>query len=401
MKQARELVDSYPHRYMVCEAPGDPDRAAGNNACRSAFAFNLHSTLMHAAWGTGRAPEIAAFLTAHPMGGLATMLSNHDGFAGERPYTYFNGDETRARLAAAALLTLPGTPFLYYGEEVGMANNSSYAGSDWRLRVPMSWTADAATAGFTTGVPFRTPADNVATHNVAVEQPDAGSLLNVYKRLLNLRKEDPALSMGLYQALPVNDPSGNVLAFLRRYGNQATLVVLNYGSSAASLSLELGGSFAGATFQNRFPESTGTLTADAQGVVVLDAPAQSALISQTTAGANEPYLGATLFIRGDMNDWGATQAMTFAAGLYRGSLHLTARTAPYLFKIADASWGPYNFGAIGAQTVTLGRPLQLEQTAWNNGGVGHDLLLTVSQDGDYSLTLDARDPLNPRLTVTR
>jgi hypothetical protein len=47
------------------------------------------------------------------------------------------------------------------------------------------------------------------------------------------------------------------------------------------------------------------------------------------------------------------------------------------------------------------RPLRLEQTAWNNGGVGHDLLLTVSQDGDCSLTLDARDPLNPRLTVTR
>jgi hypothetical protein len=356
--------------------------------------------LRQAALGTGEAPEIAAFPTAHPMGALATILSNHDGFAGERPYTFFSGDETRAGLAAATLLTLPGTPFLYYGEEVGMSNNSSYSGSDWRLRVPMSWTADAATAGFTTGVPFRRPADNVATHNVALEQPDAGSLLNFYKRLLNLRKEDPALSMGLYQALTVSDP--NVLAFLRRYSHQATLVVLNYGSSAASLSLELGGTFAGATLQSRFPESTGTFTADAQGVVALNVPPQSALVSQTTAGVNEPYLGATLFIRGDMNDWGATQAMTFVgAGLYRGSLHLTARTAPYLFKIADAAWGPYNFGAIGAQAVTPGRPLQLEQTAWNNGGVGHDLLLTVSQDGDYSVTLDARDPLNPRLTVTR
>jgi hypothetical protein len=109
-----------------------------------------------------------------------------------------------------------------------MSNNSSYSGSDWRLRVPKSWTADAATAGFTTGVPFRRPADNVATHNVALEQPDAGSLLNF----------------------------------------------------------------------SRSPMRPGA---------------------------------------------------------------------------------PYNFGAIGAQTVTLGRPLQLEQTAWNNGGVGHDLLLTVSR----------------------
>jgi glycosidase len=222
MKQARELVDTYPHRYVVCEAPGEPDRAAGTNACRSAFAFNLNHTLKQAAQGTGQAPAVAAFPTAHPVGGLATMLSNHDAFAGDRPYTFFKGDEAQARLAAATLLTLPGTPFLYYGEEVGMSNNSSYSGSDWRLRVPMSWTADVATAGFTTGVPFRRLADNAATHNVALEQPNPGSLLNVYKRLLNLRKADPALSLGLYQALAVNDPNGNSLAFLRRYGNQAT-----------------------------------------------------------------------------------------------------------------------------------------------------------------------------------
>ena len=80
---------------------------------------------------------------------------------------------------------------------------------------------------------------------------------------------------------------------------------------------------------------------------------------------------------------------------------LTARATPYLFKIADANWASYNFGAIGAQAVTPGVPVRLEQTGWNNGSVGHDLLLTVSQDGDYTLTLDAADPLNPRLTVTR
>src|SRR5205814_3220090 len=134
---------------------------------RSAFAFNLNYTLKSAAKGSGAADILAGFPLGHPIASLATLLSNHDPFAGDRPYTEFKGNEQQYKLAAATMLTLPGIPFIYYGEEVGMSNNAAYGAQtynqDWKLRTPMSWTADGITAGFTTGVPFRKPADNVAT----------------------------------------------------------------------------------------------------------------------------------------------------------------------------------------------------------------------------------------------
>lgn len=402
MKQMRDLCDEYPNRYMVCEAPGAPDAAAVSASCRSAFAFNLSSTLKQAAKGVGAADAIAGFPYSHPMASLATLLSNHDSFAGDRPYTEFNGNEQQYKLAAATQLTLPGIPFIYYGEEVGMSNTTAYGDQDAKLRTPMSWSADATTAGFTTGTPFRKPADNIATHNVAVEQGKPGSLLAFYKTLINLRKSDPALSMGLYQMIPVGTSTGNQLAFVRRYGEKATLVVINYENTAVSLSLSLGQDFAGATFDRVYPEGPGSASADAQGTLVASTPAAGILIYRTSVGVNEPYLGAELFVRGDMNDWSATDRLSYLqANTYQASINLKARAEPYLFKIADAGWTYYNFGPIQGETVTPGKPLQLEQTGWNNGGVGHDLKLAVTQDGSYLIKLDARDPLNPKLTVTR
>jgi alpha-amylase len=402
MKQMRDLLDQYPNRYMVCEAPGDPDAAAINSSCRSAFAFNFSSSLKNAAKGSGAADSIAGFPYSHPTASLATLLSNHDSFAGNRPYTEFNGNEQHYKLAAAAMLTLPGIPFIYYGEEVGMSNSTAYSSQDWNLRTPMSWTADAATAGFTTGTPFRKPTNNIATHNVAVEQGEPGSLLTFYTTLINLRKSDPALSMGLYQVVPVDTMTGNPLAFVRRYGSQATLVVLNYANTATSLSLSLGQDFASATFDGVYPAGSGGASADTQGKLVVSAPALGVLIYRTRAGVNEPYLGAELFVRGEMNGWGATDRLSYLQeSTYQASINLKAKADPYLFKIADSGWANYNFGGIHGETVTPGKPVQLEQTGWQSGGVGHDLKLAVTQDGTYLITLDARDPLNPKLTVRR
>jgi glycosidase len=89
------------------------------------------------------------------------MLSNHDSFAGERAYNQFGGNLAQYRLAAATYLLQPGTPFIYYGEEVGMAGGG-FAGGDPKLRTPMSWTASTANAGFTTGTPYRSLSANVA-----------------------------------------------------------------------------------------------------------------------------------------------------------------------------------------------------------------------------------------------
>ncbi|HSW27340.1 MAG TPA: alpha-amylase family glycosyl hydrolase, partial [Burkholderiaceae bacterium] len=87
-----------------------------------------------------------------PVARLGTFLANHDFFAGARLMRQFAGDEPSYRLAAATLLTLPGTPFIYYGEEIGMTGHKP----DERIRTPMRWDATEPAAGFSTAAPWQT-----------------------------------------------------------------------------------------------------------------------------------------------------------------------------------------------------------------------------------------------------
>ena len=81
------------------------------------------------------------------------MLSNHDSFAGDRVFDQLGGNLAQYKLAAATYLLQPGTPFIYYGEEVGMKRGSQ--SGDTGLRTSMSWTGNTANAGFSTGTPYR------------------------------------------------------------------------------------------------------------------------------------------------------------------------------------------------------------------------------------------------------
>jgi alpha-amylase len=168
------------------------------------------------------------------------------------------------RLATAMLLLLPGVPFIYYGEEIGMASASAY-GDDRRLRTPMSWTADAVRTGFTTGTPFRNLSDNVANNNAAAQQLDPNSLRSVYKALLNLRAARPSLRQGSYAVV---DQTGGLFAFVREQGTEQSLVALNTGNAAGSLQLR--GLTANARYSTVWPvgDSTG-ITASASGQATL------------------------------------------------------------------------------------------------------------------------------------
>ncbi|WP_374401942.1 alpha-amylase family glycosyl hydrolase [Niveibacterium sp.] len=243
------MLNGYQNRYMVCEAPVAPEKFGGSDACGSAFAFGHNYDIVSAAKGSSSAVAAVANYFSGAPANMAAMVSNHDAFAGDRLWTQVNGNLPQYRLAVATYMLQPGVPFIYYGEEIGMANNNGLSG-DWKLRTPMSWTADTTTAGFTTGKPFRAVSSNVATNNVAAQLGDANSLLSFYKALISMRKAHPSLAGGSYDNATAN---GWTMSFTRSTANETALVAINYGSSASSVTFS--GLPAGATVSAAWPVS--------------------------------------------------------------------------------------------------------------------------------------------------
>jgi alpha-amylase len=155
----------------------------------------------------------------------APFLTNHDQ---ERVMTTLDGDPARMRLAAVALLTLPGLPFVYYGEEIGMAG----AKPDERLRTPMQWSAEPG-AGFSTGTPWEALQGDWAQVNVAAQEDDPASLLTLYRQLIHLHSARPALATGSFTPLSA-EGHPSVAAFLRVAEGDAALVVINFGAEELS-----------------------------------------------------------------------------------------------------------------------------------------------------------------------
>ena len=173
---------------------------------------------------------------AYPRDTLATFLTNHDQ---NRLIDQLGGDPAAARLAAALLLTGPGVPFVYYGEEIGMSGRKP----DERIRTPMRWDATEPAAGFSTVEPWEPLSVDPAEVNVAGQAADPGSLRSLYRDLIRYRAATPALSRG--DLLPVESSDRDVVAYLRATGDdaRATLVVANMTDDAVpapALSLESG-----------------------------------------------------------------------------------------------------------------------------------------------------------------
>ena len=268
-RELQALVGSYRNRYMVCESPGNPLGFAASTACGSAFAFGHHENIVKAARGDSAAILAVAnyFRTAPPV--MATMVANHDLFAGDRLWNQLDGNAAQYRLAAATYLLAPGTPFIYYGEEIGMSSAANLAG-DARVRAPMSWSGDPRSAGFTSGTPFRPPAANAATHNVAVERTDPESLLNFYKAMLGLRNRLPSIARGSYEHPVV---VGSAVTYQRRLGSETTLVAINYGAVQAPI--EIGNLPPRSAWAAAFPGNASPVTADGAGNAHLDLGARS------------------------------------------------------------------------------------------------------------------------------
>ena len=190
------------------------------NAVNIAFEFDLASDIIRSVLRKNKRDITRAHergLRDYPLNQFAVFLTNHDQ---TRIATQLIGDVGANKVAATLLLTGPGVPFLYYGEEVGMAG----AKPDERLRTPMHWDA-TENAGFTTGTPWEPLAENHETTNVDIQTNDADSLLNHYRQLLHLRNGHEALRLG---ELQVVESSGNkVYAFLRYTDDETILVLIN------------------------------------------------------------------------------------------------------------------------------------------------------------------------------
>lgn len=247
LRDFRKLLDSYPGKTSVGEIytppPGDPFLAAsflgnGTDMLHMVFDFSLIFTL----W---RAPGYYKTLTGYyekiPADGWPCFfLSNHDIGRSIRRLLWEWSKYERAKLHAVLLATLKGTPFIYYGEEIGMENVTIpkthirdlygrllypfFRGRD-RARTPMQWS-DKPHAGFSKETPWLPVAGNYATVNVKKQQDDSNSILSIYKSLLALRKKEVALQKGDITFLGKGE--NNILAYSRVYGQEEIIVLLNF-----------------------------------------------------------------------------------------------------------------------------------------------------------------------------
>jgi alpha-glucosidase len=219
MQELRQIVSAYPDVVLIGEAaadtPGGPASFYGQGDDELHLVFDFR--LMKSPW---RADSFRQFLSRHvpsiPKGGWPTIVfSNHDQPRHIDRYGVGGDAEARARTAAFLLLTMPGTPFLYYGEEVGMRNGKlryrdlrdPYTKRFWPFRpgrdparTPMQWDGSIH-AGFTTSQPWLPVPPDYAQLNVAREAADPGSLWSLYRQMLELRRMSPALNRGAYRVI--------------------------------------------------------------------------------------------------------------------------------------------------------------------------------------------------------
>jgi alpha-glucosidase len=242
----RRVVDEYDERLLIGELYLSIERLVtyyGVAVPEVHLPFNFH--LIRTPW---RASQIAALIASYeaalPLGAWPNwVLGNHD-----QHRLASRLGTAQARVAAMLLLTLRGTPTLYYGDEIGMHDgviSPEVVQDPWEKnvpglglgrdpeRTPMQWNSSPQ-AGFTTGTPWLPVATAYPTVNVAAQRHDPTSMLTLYRRLIALRRATPALAVGSYTPVGAH---GDVFAYIRMHEAQRSLVALNLGSQPQQLRL--------------------------------------------------------------------------------------------------------------------------------------------------------------------
>ncbi|MDB4942631.1 MAG: alpha-amylase [Labilithrix sp.] len=285
--EMRRIADSFGERVLIGEIYLPVERLVryyGVGVPGVHLPFNFQ--LVEQRWDArGLEAMIVAYEAALPAGAWPNwVLGNHD-----RPRVASRLGERQARVAAMLLLTLRGTPTLYYGDELGMTDVAIPPervvdprelrepglglGRD-PVRSPMAWTPSPG-AGFTTGEPWLPLHADAATRNVASCAADPASMLTLHRALLALRRARPALAVGSF-AMIDGHGAADVLAYERRHEGERLRVVLNLSGEVRTLALP-GGNVR--VLLSTRPERTELLLAGAdlvlapdEGLVLEDAP---------------------------------------------------------------------------------------------------------------------------------
>ncbi len=242
----RNVLDKYDDRMLVGEIYLPVERlmayyGASGKGAHLPFNFQLIGLPWNAREIAAAVERYEALLPSYAWPNW--VLGNHD-----KSRVATRVGPAQARVAAMLLLTLRGTPTMYYGDEIGMhdvpipveqvqdpfeKNVPGLGLGRDPERTPMQWSNDEQ-AGFTTGNPWLPIAGDHQTINVALERDSPTSILTLYRRLIELRRAEAALSVGDFAPLPA---PGDLMAYIRKTDQRRLLVVLNLGAKPQSFSI--------------------------------------------------------------------------------------------------------------------------------------------------------------------
>jgi alpha-glucosidase len=264
--EMRAVLDQYKERVLIGEIYLPIERLVtyyGKDLGGAHLPFNFQ--LIHTAWtASAIAKLVTDYETALPPGGWPNwVLGNHD-----QPRIAARVTAAQARIAAMLLLTLRGTPTMYYGDELGIgavtippeAMQDPWGKNEPGLglgrdpsRTPFQWDA-TPNAGFSNGRPWLPLDPDYPSCNVESLRRDSTSILSLYRRLLSIRREHPALNSGAFQLVSVQ---GNALVYERTSSEERILVCLNFGGTTQPISEQ---AFSGSTvLASTHPDRSGEL----------------------------------------------------------------------------------------------------------------------------------------------